>query len=248
MQPREDLESLVTRVGSSRLLEGTTDFDLYRQNLLRDTERLYYLSLTTYRRAHNLMAAASAFWAYVTLYYSSWYAAHALIGCFGGWVGKKKFVEVVHDAPGSQCVRSANRPKDQGGPHQSFWRIFYPAVKPLKSIVDTEFLPALDPVSSNPTWQIDTRNRVNYEVEGATKLRVAHESSFDPARFPSSLSGDLATQYEITRCMVGAAAQFLVEMAVATDEFVSRETSLKDDVWNLLVPDVVVTSDARFIV
>jgi hypothetical protein len=246
-QPHEDIDVLVRRVNGRRLVEGSPDFEAYRVNLLRECERRYYLALTLYRRAHNMMLAASMFWAHVTLYYASWYAAHSLVGCFGGWVGKVGFVEVTHDAVGTQSLRIAKK-NVPGGSHQSFWLMFYAGVRPVKAIVNVEWLPALEPVSSNDTWQIDTRNRINYQLEGASGVQSAYLRSFDPARFPGSLSGDVATQYEVTRCMIGATAQFLVEMSVATDEFVSRATSLRDEVWEAPATDTVVNTDAQFLI
>lgn len=248
LQPREEIESIVARIGAKHMVEGSGDYEGYRQNLLRDAERLYYLALGAYRRAHNLMLPGNVSWAHVTLYYASWYAAHAIIACFGGWVGKKKFVEVAHDQAGAQALRAGANPGGLGGSHQSFWKTFYVAVRPLKTIVEPEWAPALDPISNNLTWQIDTRNRINYQLDGARRLQAMHAASFNAAQFPSSLAGDIATQYEITRCMIGAAAQFLHEMAVATDEFVSREDALADELWTPMVPDVVVATDVRFVI
>jgi hypothetical protein len=243
---QEEVVQVVARNGGRRLTEGSSEFEAYRQNLLREAEHQYYQSVSSFRRAHTLMLPSSAYWAHVTLYYASWYAAHALLSIFGVWLGLKRYVEVVHDSPGSQALKVVSH--SLRGSHRSFWSSFYDSVRPLKAIVDVQLLPALEPVSNNPMWQIDTRNRINYHVAGVQLVRASFLRSFDPASFPGSLSGDLATQYEITRCMVAATAEFFLDLSVSTDAFPARDISLRDEVWTAAPVDVVVASDAQVFV
>lgn len=80
-------------VGSLR--EGTREYDGFRDCALREAERCLFLAISNYRRALDLMLPAASSWAQVTLYYSSYFAARALLGIFGGWIGNKMIIEVA---------------------------------------------------------------------------------------------------------------------------------------------------------
>src|SRR5450432_155097 len=91
----EIVADIVDRNAGRRLHQGTPEFEAYRFNVLREAEEYYYQAVSAYRRVHqNLMTPSGAFWAHVTLYYSSWYAAHAILNIFGAWFGLHRFVEV----------------------------------------------------------------------------------------------------------------------------------------------------------
>ena len=64
--------------GRNRINEGTALFDEYRACALRDADRCLLLAASHYRRALDLMVPSSSHWAHVTLYYGTWFAAHAL--------------------------------------------------------------------------------------------------------------------------------------------------------------------------
>jgi hypothetical protein len=246
--PREDVETVAARNAGRRLTEGGAEYEAYRHNVLREGERLYYLALSNFRRAHVLMVPSAAAWSHVTLYYSSWFAAHALLQMFGGWVGKTRTVDIVTEAPGAQVLRVAAKNNSQGS-HKSFWTLFYSSVRPIKAAADVQWHPALEPVSSNEFWLIQARNRVNYTVRSAEAARGSFVRFFDAARFPASLSGELATQFEIARCMLGVAAQFLRELGVTSDEFVTRDSELASEIWDVAVQDVISVGDrALFVV
>ena len=55
-----------------------------------------------------MMVPVSAPWAQVTLYYGSFFAANAVLGIFGGWIGHTQngniAVDVERGASGTQCV------------------------------------------------------------------------------------------------------------------------------------------------
>ena len=66
--------------------EGEQVFDEYRDSLLREADRCFFLGVSCFRRALDLFSGASVFWAHVSLYYSGWFAAHSVLGMFGCWV------------------------------------------------------------------------------------------------------------------------------------------------------------------
>ncbi|SRR5258708_5718782 len=243
----EEVGLIVARHIGKSVSEGSAGYEEYRQNLVREAERCYFFGLSMFRRAHTLMLAASAPWAHVTLYYANWFAAQATLRMFGGWVGAKRGVEVIRDLPGRQSVRVFNH-NIGGGSHRSFWSLYYDSIRPLKALVDVSLFVALDPVSNNPHWQTDTRNRVNYRVIDAEIARSAFAQYFDPSAFPGCLAGDLATQYEVTRSALAVAAGFLRDLSVTTDCFAGRAATLMDDVWLPPSPDLVVSSDAATLI
>jgi hypothetical protein len=184
-------------------IEGSNDFDAVRAALLEDAERGLFFAATHYRRALDLMMAASAGWAQVTLYYGSWYAAHAILGMFGSAVLRgKTVVQVATNAPGSQALRIGNETSTYGGSHQRFWDLFYRAVAPLRVRVAPALAFALTPVSSDPAWQIDRRNTLNYDTGRLLSLAGKFNSSFDKDSFPTCLPGTLGTQFRVTEGLV----------------------------------------------
>lgn len=237
------IDDLVTRVGRRTITEGTTLYNQYRDNVLRDCERSYYVAVSLFRRAHDSMLASAIFWGHVALYYSNWYAARVVLGTHGAWADSRRVVGVVHEGSGAQQFRVSDNPYRQQGSHKAFWSEYYNSVAPLRLSVDPSFVVALDPITANVHWQIEARNRVNYTLSELQRLSDAFRAKFDPAQFPLSLPGDTATQFEVTRTTLRLAAELLTSLGVATDVFPRRGTSIQSDIFDALSPELLSSND-----
>ncbi len=127
--------------GITRLTEGTTRFEVHQANILNSVERWLAFSLAHYRRAFDMLVPISAPWAQVTLYYSSFYAANAVLGMFGGWIGHSKtgirVVDVERGVAGSQELRIHRKfrsPSGATGAHRVFWDVFYDATASISAL------------------------------------------------------------------------------------------------------------------
>ncbi len=205
--------------GPGSVKEGTHGFDSYRDCALREVERLIFLAMSNYRRTLDLMVPAAAGWAHVTLYYSAYFSARALIGMFGGWIGMQRTViEVDASQPGSQILKVTRRvPTTYNGSHERFWDLFYDAVQPLVPWVDSSLRPSMTPINSDPTWQIQNRNDINYDSYEAMRLVVDFQKSFRPSGFPDSLPGRLNTQFTATEGLLLVSASFARDFGLITD-------------------------------
>src|ERR1700735_3516046 len=87
-----------------RLSEGTTAFDIHRISLLNAVERWILFGVADYRRALDMLIPSNAPWAQVTLYYSSFFAANAILGMFGAWIHIRRMVDVESGTVGSQTL------------------------------------------------------------------------------------------------------------------------------------------------
>ncbi|HZY93752.1 MAG TPA: hypothetical protein VFE98_02695 [Candidatus Bathyarchaeia archaeon] len=201
-----------------RFREGSAEFGDYRDCSLRDVERRLFLCVSHYRRSLDLLHTSAAPWAHVTLYYASFFAASALLGIFGCYVGDYFVVEVSRSSPGSQEMTfnkqvMSNLGIQKRGTHVKFWYVFYEAAPSLVPwITDVRQKTALDPVGGSYTWQIDTRNRVNYDTYRSVDMMKQFQRTFNPSQFPTCVQGDLATQLwsvdNISRVAFGFARQF----------------------------------------
>ena len=103
--PRSVKEVVENFKGVTHLREGEPRFDTYRLALLSSVERWLLYSASNYRRALDMLVPVAAPWAHVTLYYSSFFAANAILGMFGGYVkteGKRTVIDVLTQMPDSQ--------------------------------------------------------------------------------------------------------------------------------------------------
>lgn len=205
--------------GHASIKEGTPVFEDYRDCSLRDTERCIFLSMCLYRRSLDLMMPGSSSWAHVTLYYSSFYAARALLGLFGGWVNRngKKYIEVSKARPGSQELAVRSAVSTFGGSHQKFWELFYDSMAALIPWVDSKYRFAIQPVTGKPDWLISNRNDVNYDTHTAFQLIRKFQTDFDKSSFPGSLPGVLGTQYGVADGLLSILLQFAKQFGIATD-------------------------------
>lgn len=202
------------------LREGTVEFDLFRDCSLRDVERCVFLAISNFRRSLDLMMPVASSWAHVTLYYSSYFSARALLGMFGGWFGHRTMIEVAASQPGNQELIVTKVTKvhtTYTGSHDSFWDIFYRAVSGLSPWVQPRFRFALTPVSNNVAWQSQNRNEVNYDSFSALELAANFQSSFNIRKFPASLPGTMSTQFYVAEGLLSITAKFLREFGLTTD-------------------------------
>lgn len=197
------------------LTEGTTRFEVHRTNLLDSVERWLAYSLANYRRAFDMLVPISAPWAQVTLYYSSFYAANAVLGMFGGWIGqlrtgRRLLVDVEKGIAGSQELkihRKFQSPNGANGSHRVFWDIFYDATSAISAWAPLELALALDPVNNDFAWQINERNNVNYDMFHAWEASTHFFSTFNREKL-TSLNGPPALQLEKTEQMIKLALHF----------------------------------------
>jgi hypothetical protein len=207
--------------------EGEQVFSEYRDSLLREADRCFFLGVTCFRRSLDLFSSASVFWAHVSLYYSSWFAAHSVLGMFGCWVqGDGKVVQVKNHSPGLQefAVTKDYSTQHHGGSHQFFWDAYYNAMKAVVLWTDPSLQLAVKPISSNHIWAIEKRNLINYQTIQAFKLMDGFSTGFDPDKFPASLQGDVATQFQLARTLLLFCADRASEFALKTDVFPATGT------------------------
>ena len=205
------LHSKVRRV--TRLGEGSREFEVHRVSLLHAVERWLLYALSNYRRSVEMVVPASAPWMHVTLYYASFFAAQAILGMFGGWIGsapRAKLIVEVHDGtPGSQEVNVRtwkSSPNGRRSTHTAFWDYFYDAAASIAPWVPGTLASALDPVNGDPAWLTSQRNDVNYDIVRAWEASTLLQSTFQPEQFPGQLMGPLGQQFETTERMVELAA------------------------------------------
>ena len=204
------------KTGSS-LKEGTSEFDSFRDCSLRETERCLFLAISNFRRALDLMMPVASSWAHVTLYYSSYFSARALVGMFGGWIGHKMVVEVAASQPGNQELVTKKIQTTYNGSHDRFWDVFYRALAPLMPWVDPKVRFAITPISGNVAWQTQSRNDINYDSLSACQLAANFQSGFNPGKFPTSLPGSMSTQYSVSEALLLIACRYVREFRLMTD-------------------------------
>jgi len=206
------------------LTEGTPLFIQYRACSLRDVERHLFFAASHYRRCLDLMLPSGSPWAYVTIYYGSWFVSRALLGMFGCAIFNKFVVDVNRNSPGNQELRyrkigneADQQPSTYNGGHQRYWDLFYKAVATLRPMVQPKFAAALTPVAGNPVWQIDMRNRVNYDSWEGLNLARNFQGSFSQTTFPGSLPGILGTQFGILEALLELTFSFAKQFGFQTD-------------------------------
>ncbi len=215
----------------TQIREGTPVFDQYRSCSLREAERNLFLSASNYRRCLDSLMPSASHWAHVTMYYASWYAAHAILAMFGVSVFQHHVVDVRTGSPGSQelIVRGigpgpGRHNTTYRGSHERFWDFFYRAASNLQPLLDPRFSPFLSPVSNDPSWLTAKRNEINYVSHTALATAAIFQQTFSAKSFPASLAGPIATQYLVL--------EGLIEIAF----FYARYISLRTDAISSLTP------------
>jgi len=213
---------------SKNLREGTSDFEDFRSNLLRNSERNLFLSASNYYSMHRLLVAGFASWAYVTSYYCAFYSAKAILGMFGACVESDILVDVFSGGIGSQelRVKKDNAARNhlvtlaggKRGSHQTFWSAFYRAGASLHAYVtDPTLRLALTPITNDATWQIENRNDINYDTLKAIGLINDFDRSFITRGFLAGLPGILNTQNKVSEALIMLAFKYAKDFGLSTD-------------------------------
>lgn len=228
------------------LKEGTPIFNQYRSCSLRDVERHLFFAVSHYRRCLSLMIPSASPWAYVTIYYGSWFVSRALLGMFGCAIFKKYVIDVKRNSPGNQELRLrrignqlGQQPTTYNGGHQRYWDLFYKAVATLRPMVPPKFAAILAPVGGDPIWQIDRRNLINYDSWEGLSLSRNFQISFTQATFPGSLPGILGTQFGILEALLELTFAFAKQFCFQTDTLnvLGHTGSLSDSIRSLIYND-----------
>jgi hypothetical protein len=236
----QSLDAFHRNLTIRQLREGTMDFDVHRVSLLNSVERWLLFSAAHYRRALDMFIPSNAPWAHVTLYYSSFFAANALLGMFGVWIHLQKWVDVESGTPNSQLLRINKNPRGPNGfkgSHQIFWDYFYEGCNSISPWVPNELTGAVTPVNNDRTWQIRARNEVNYDMSLAFDAAVLLETSFNPRRL-KLFGGSLGQQLEITEAMVKLAIYFANTFSVGSFAYEGLGTGPRPRVLRALVTKV----------
>jgi hypothetical protein len=220
------LDNLVKSTFASRktIREGSPAFAEYRACALRESERHLFFAISQYRRCLDLLIPSSAAWAYVTMYYGCLFAAKAVLGMFGVVILNHSVVDVSRSSINSQELsfrRIGNRVGEISttytGSHRRFWDLFYRAASPLKPLASSTLSFALSPVANNPTWMIDNRNSVNYDMYSALQYSNTLATQYSAATFPDSLPGILKPQYSLLESLILVAVNFAEQLSLKTD-------------------------------
>jgi hypothetical protein len=241
-QPHIHLRQIYDTVLSKRktIQEGDGSYELYRDALLREVDRSFFLGISCYRRALDMFTASSTFWAHVSLYYSGWFAANAILGMFGCWVyGRRKKLRIVIEAalhtPGNQQFNvEKNYSTQYLGSHQIFWDAYYRAMTSVVLWTDPSLHLAVTPISNSNIWPIERRNSINYRTPTAFDLMDHFSANFNKHDFPNSLHGETVTQYQLTRTLLLFASQRAAEFKLNTDvfrQFGSRSEAIKNLIY-----------------
>lgn len=213
---QQSLQAFHATLSRSVLHEGSTEFDVHRTNVLKSAEQWILYSVTNYRRAVEMLVPSSAPWGHVTLYYSSFYAANAILAMFGGWVAVTSQVEVEEGTPHSQRLKVHRRlrsPNRARGSHRQFWDFFYDSVASLVAWTPLHLSQALKPSTGDYDWQIAPRNEVNYDMFHAWRSSAELGARFDRGNL-ATLTGRIALQLEATEYMVRLAQHFADELSL----------------------------------
>jgi hypothetical protein len=202
--------------------EGHIHFQVHQINLLASVDQWLLFATAHYRRAMDMLVPASAPWAQVTLYYASFFAANAILGMFGGWIGQThngmRVVDAEHGSPGNQELRihrKLSSPNGAAGSHRAFWDFFYDAAASISAWAPTSLASALSPVNGDFAWQIAERNDVNYDMYSAWAAAKLFHGTFRTSKL-KSLSGPLQLQFEASERLIKLALQFSVDVGLVT--------------------------------
>lgn len=237
----QSLISFHNSLASSTVLlsEGKTNFNVHRVSLLNAVERWILFGIADYRRALDMFIPSNAPWAHVTLYYSSFFAANAILGMFGGWVHVERVVDVEQGAP-TQTLRIHRRvrsPSGYQGSHQIFWDFFYEGCNMIAPWVPAALGSVIAPVNSDRRWQIRARNDVNYDTFKAFASARHLDETFNPRKL-RSLGGPLRQQLDVAEGMLKLALHFAEDFGVSSFAFDGLDTGKRSKIMRALVTKV----------
>ncbi len=212
-------------------------FDVHRTSLLNAVEQWILFGVAGYRRSLDMFIPSNAPWAQVTLYYSSFFAANAILGMFGVWTHFQRLIDVDNGVPNNQVFRINRRavsPSGYQGSHQRFWDFFYEGCNTIGPWVPAKLQSVMSPVNNDRTWQIKARNDVNYDMCVAFDAAVRFHTTFKPKRL-KSVTGPLAQQLEVTEGMLKVALHFANFLGLSSFAFEQMATGERAKVLRALV-------------
>lgn len=232
---------------TTRIIEGASLFNEFRDCSLREVERNLFLAVSNYRRSLDLMMESASPWALITIYYSNFFSAKSLLGMFGCVIINRKVIDVSNGNPGQQelRVRSINSLSTFSGPHRKFWDLFYQAVTPLRPIIRGNKNICLNPISNDPVWLIERRNEINYDSRSSINLSVDFAQNFSKENFPNSLPGIMQTQFGYLESILDLAFFLANSFQLSSDALVSLKglyslrENIKTLIYNKKVPGLV---------
>jgi hypothetical protein len=236
----QSLAAFHKNLQTTRLTEGTTYFDVHRVSLLNAVERWILFGVADYRRALDMLIPSNAPWAQVTLYYSSFFAANAILGMFGVWVHFERLVDVDNGVATNQVLRITKRaasPSGYKGSHQVFWDFFYEGCNSISPWVPNQLQSVAVPINNDRIWQITSRNDVNYDMFSAFDGALRLNSSFNPKKL-RSLGGPLRQQMDVTEGMLKLALYFAKAFGVSSFAYEGLGTGARSKVLRALVTKV----------
>jgi hypothetical protein len=221
----------------THLTEGTTYFNVHRISLLNAVERWILLGTAGYRRALDMFIPSNAPWAHVTLYYSSFFAANAILGMFGVWTHFQRLIDVDLGTPNNQVFRinrRAQSPSGYSGSHQVFWDFFYEGCNAISPWVPAQLQFVTTPVNNDRAWQISARNEINYDTFVAFNAAILLANTFNPKRLRTA-TGPLAQQLEVTEGMLKVAIYFADSLGLSSFAFEGLGTGKRSKILRSLV-------------
>lgn len=230
------------------ILEGSTLFTEFRDCVLREIDRNLFLAVSNYRRSLDLMVDSASPWALVTIYYSNFFTAKALLGMFGCIILRGRVIDVNNGIPNQQSFRVRtinNNITTYNGSHQRFWDLFYQAVTPLRPIFRGAKSVCLSPVSNNSAWLIEKRNEINYDSWYSLGLIRDFNQNFSKHSFPNSLPGSLGTQYGYLESILELVFDLLKTFQLSTDALISMQgiadigQNINDLIYNKKAPGLI---------
>ena len=236
----QSLVSFHNGLRATRLSEGTIYFDAHRVSILNAVERWILFGIADYRRAIEMLIPSNAPWAHVTLYYSSFFAANAILGMFGAWIHFERVIDVERGTPNSQILRISRQvrsPSGFKGSHKVFWDFFYEGCAIITPWVPASFQYVVAPVNNDRAWQINARNDVNYDTFVAFDSAKLFDSSFNPKRL-RSVGGSLGQQLEVSEGMLRLAVYFANHLGVSSFPFEGLGTGNRSKIMRALVTKV----------
>jgi hypothetical protein len=241
----QSLSVLHNNRGTSRLMEGSNDFEIHRVSLLNAIERWILFGIAGYRRALDMLIPSNAPLAHVTLYYSSFFAANAILGMFGAWVHFECLIDVEHGSAPNQILlvtkytsnRKLKSPNGQNGSHRIFWDFFYYGCNSISPWVPGNLQSTMSPVNNDPVWQVRARNEVNYDMSKAFDTATLLHQNFNPRRL-RSLSGPLAQQLDLAGNMLKVALYFANEFDINSFAYEGLSTGTRARALRALVKKV----------
>lgn len=245
----QSLDVFHRNLNLKKLSENTTEFEIHRVSMLNAIERWLLFATAHYRRALDMFVPSNAPWAHVTLYYSSFFAANAILGMYGSWVHLGRWIDVDSGLATKQVLRIHDNAKGFSGfrgSHQRFWDYFYEGCNTIAPWVPNELMSAVQPVSGDRAWQITARNEVNYDMTFAYDAAVLLETSFNPRRL-REVGGSLGQQFEITEDMLKLALYFASTFRISSFPYEGLAASPRPKALRTLVtktPPALVSQSA----